>query len=287
MRLKVAEVTKNALKRDAVASTVSSYERIYDGSQAGGTERRKAEYKRFTNKYYDLVTAFYEYGWGKSFHFAPRAPNESFPASLARHEHYLAHRLALRPGMRVADPGCGVGGPLCEIARFSGATVVGVNNSPYQIDRAGKLTESAGLSHLAEFLLCDFMNMDAPDNSFDAAYGIEATCHAPSKVGCYGEVFRVLKPGGFFAAYEYALTPRFDPKNPLHLRTKTDLETGGALQDIADPRQIDDALRQVGFELLESRNLAENPGPGLPWYQPLPVRGYLLPAFAVQMRDAW
>ena len=48
---KVAEVMKNALKRDAVASTVSSYERIFDGSQAGGTERRKAEYKRFTNKY--------------------------------------------------------------------------------------------------------------------------------------------------------------------------------------------------------------------------------------------
>lgn len=24
------------------------------------------------NKYYDLVTSFYEYGWGESFHFAPR-----------------------------------------------------------------------------------------------------------------------------------------------------------------------------------------------------------------------
>lgn len=24
------------------------------------------------NKYYDLVTSFYEFGWGESFHFAPR-----------------------------------------------------------------------------------------------------------------------------------------------------------------------------------------------------------------------
>jgi sterol 24-C-methyltransferase len=24
------------------------------------------------NKYYDLVTSFYEYGWGESFHFANR-----------------------------------------------------------------------------------------------------------------------------------------------------------------------------------------------------------------------
>ena len=113
------------------------------------------------------------------------------------------------------------------------------------------------------------MNMDTPDNSFDAAYAIGATIHAPSKVGCYGEVFRVLKPGGYFAAYEYCLTSRFDSNNPRHRKIKSDLEVGGALPDIAFSHQIDDALRQVGFELLESRDLAENPGPGLPWYQPL------------------
>ena len=115
-------------------------------------EQRKTAYKDLTNKYYDLVTDFYEYGWGDSFHFAPRAPNESFPDSLARHQRYLAQRLALRPGMRVADLGCGVGGPLREIARFSGATIVGVNNNEYQLERARKLTDEAGLGHLAEFL---------------------------------------------------------------------------------------------------------------------------------------
>ena len=166
------------------------------------------------------MTDFYEYGWGDSFHFAPRAPNESFPDSLARHQRYLAQRLALRPGMRVADLGCGVGGPLREIARVSGAAIVGVNNNEYQLDRARKLTEEAGLGHLAEFLKCDFMHMDAPDNSFDAAYAIEATIHAPSKVDCYGEVFRVLKPGGCFAAYDYCLTSRFDANNRRHRKIK-------------------------------------------------------------------
>ena len=118
--------------------------------------------------------------------------------------------------MRVADLGCGVGGPLREIARVSGATIVGVNNNDYQIERARKLTEEAGLGHLAEFLKSDFMQMDAPDESFDAAYAIEATVHAPSKVDCYGEVFRVLKPGGCFAAYDYCLTSRFDANNRRH-----------------------------------------------------------------------
>ena len=38
---------------------------------------------------------------------------------------------------------------------------------------------------------------------------------------------------------------------------------------IAYPHQVDDSLRQVGFELLEARDLSKNPGPGIPWYQPL------------------
>ena len=269
MSSKLSNIMGTALRRDAVASAARSYERVYGSDEAGSLEQRKTAYEDLTNKYYDLVTDFYEYGWGKSFHFAPRASNESFAESLARHEQNLAQRLALRPGMRVADMGCGVGGPLREIARFSGTTIVGVNNNEYQLERARTLTDEAGLGHLAEFLKCDFMRMDAPDESFDAAYAIEATVHAPSKVGCYGEVFRVLKPGGCFAAYEYCMTGRFDPNNPRHRRIKSDLETGGALPDIAAPHQIDEALRQVGFELLESRDLTENAGPGIPWYQPL------------------
>ena len=266
---RLSNILRNALERDEVASTARSFERVYRGDEASSLEQRRTDYGRLTNQYYDLVTDFYEYGWGESFHFAPRAPHESFAASLARHEHYLARRLSLRPGMRVADVGCGVGGPLREIARFSGATIVGVNNNGYQLERARKLTDEAGLGHLAEFLECDFMHMDAPDDSFDAAYAIEATVHAPSKVGCYGEVFRVLKPGGCFAAYEYCLTSRFDPDNPRHRRIKGDIEIGGALPDIAFPYQIDDALREAGFEVLETGDLAENPGPGIPWYHPL------------------
>lgn len=66
---------------------------------------------------------FYEWGWGPSFHFAPRAKGESFAASEARHEHVIALKLGLRPGMHVMDLGAGVGGPAREIARFSGAKI--------------------------------------------------------------------------------------------------------------------------------------------------------------------
>ena len=178
MAFKLTDILKDAKSGDGVASRVRDYVLRYGGAARDGRDERKADYRNFENTYYDLVTDFYEYGWGQSFHFAPRVEGESFAASIARHQHYLAHRLDLRPGVMAVDLGCGVGGPLIEIARFSGARIVGVNNNAMQLERAVERTEAAGLDHLADYLKCDFMQVDAPDESFDAVYSIEATCSA-------------------------------------------------------------------------------------------------------------
>lgn len=223
--------------------------------------------------YYDLVTDLFEYGWGRSFHFAHRNPDETFPESLARHERFMASKLDLRSGMKVLDLGCGVGGPQREIVRFSGAKVVGVNNNPYQVERARKLTGKAGLTHLTDYFVCDFMDVPDQDGSYDAVFSIEASCCAPDKVGVYGEVFRLLKPGGCFGAYEYCMTDRYDPDDARHQRIKSDLEYGGGLHGVAYPVEIDTALREAGFEILETCDLADDPGPGLPWYEPLAGSG--------------
>jgi len=264
MVTKLTGFLRGGTASDRVDARIEDYKRRYDEP-----DERKANYRDFENTYYDLVTDFFEYGWGQSFHFAPRAAGESFAASLARHEHYIAHRLRLGPGMRAVDLGCGVGGPLIEIARFSGAGIVGVNNNALQLERAARRSEAAGLSHLSDWLECDFMRVAAPDASFDAAYSIEASCCAPDKVGVYGEAFRLLKPGGCFAAYEYCLTDRFEDDDPEHRRLKAVMEHAGALPDIGRPHEVDDALREVGFELTEARDLAAEAPPGIPWYEPL------------------
>jgi SAM-dependent methyltransferase len=112
----------------------------------------------------------YEYGWAKSFHFSRFYKGESFAASLARHEHYLAAKMGLRPGMKVLDVGCGVGGPAREIAQFSDATIVGLNNNDFQLQRARKYTKKAGLEHQVTYVKGDFMKLAEQfgDNSFDA-----------------------------------------------------------------------------------------------------------------------
>ena len=287
MAFKLSKILKDVSGASGVTPTVREYEERLLTSNRGSREERRSSYEGISVLYYDLVTDFYEYGWGRSFHFAPCVPGESFEASLARHEHYIAHMLGLRPGMVVADFGCGVGGPLIEIARFSGAKIVGVNSNSYQLERAGRLTEEVGLAHLSDFLNCDFLNVDVPDESFDAVYSIEATCHAPDKTSVYGEIFRLLKPGARFAAYEYCMTERFHPDNPLHRQLKEDIQLGGGLLIIDDKQTVDEALREVGFEVLETRDLAEQAGPSIPWYEPLVGSGISFASFRSSRIGRW
>jgi sterol 24-C-methyltransferase len=107
--------------------------------------------------YYDLATDLYEEGWAQSFHFCRFAPTESFLQALARHEHYLAHRINITDSMTVLDVGCGVGKPAREIATFTGCNVVGLNNNAYQIERATAHAAREGLSDKVTFAKGDFM----------------------------------------------------------------------------------------------------------------------------------
>ena len=50
------------------------HEHVYNGAEPENLVQRTTDYESLTNKHYDLVTDFYEWGWGESFHFAPPGP---------------------------------------------------------------------------------------------------------------------------------------------------------------------------------------------------------------------
>ena len=179
-------------------------------------QERVDSYATLTRHYYNIATDLYENGWGQSFHFCRFYRGEGFCQAIARHEHYLAHMMGLKAGMKVLDVGCGVGGPAREMTRFADVNVVGLNNNDYQIERATNYAEKAGLANKHKFVKGDFMQMSFEPNSFDAVYAIEATVHAPSLEGVYSEIFKVLKPGGVFGVYEWLMTDNYDPTNPRH-----------------------------------------------------------------------
>jgi sterol 24-C-methyltransferase len=231
---------------------------------------RVENYTDVVNGYYDGATELYEYGWAKSFHFSRFYKGEAFAASLARHEHYLASQMSLRPGMRVLDVGCGVGGPAREIARFADVNIVGLNNNDFQIGRARKYTKEADLEDNVQFVKGDFMKLSEQfgENSFDAVYAIEATVHAPTWEGVYGEIMKVLKPGGVFGVYEWCMTDRWDPSIPEHKALAHEIELGNGIPEMRHLHKAREALKTVGFEIEHEEDLADRPD-SVPWYYPL------------------
>jgi len=251
---------------DSVKEKASKYTKLHEFG--GGTKQERVDNAQdMTNYYYDLVTDFYEFGWGQSFHFAPRFKGESFDDSLTRHEWYIGSRLQVAPGEHILDVGCGVGGPMRNIARFTKARITGINNNAYQLKRVAAKNIVEKLADTCSGVKGDFMNMPFEDATFDGIYAIEATVHAPDRTGCYREIFRTLKPGKLFCAYEWVVTDKYDPKNKYHVQLKEGIEIGNSLPDIARAADVLQSLRDAGFEVLEHSDLAANSE--VPWYAPL------------------
>jgi sterol 24-C-methyltransferase len=97
----------------------------------------------------------------------------------------------------------------------------------------------------------DFANFSA---QFQFSHGtVLLSMYLPPLVlqrGAYSEVYRVLKPGQYFALDEWCMTDRFDPNNGKHLSIKADIELGNGLPDIRTTHQCVQAMKDAGFEVL-------------------------------------
>jgi sterol 24-C-methyltransferase len=234
-------------------------------------EGRKQRYADMVNHFYNLVTDFYEWGWGQSFHFGPRFKDETFVESIKRAEYYLALRLGMKAGMKALDVGCGVGGPMRNIAMHTGSNIEGITINEYQVKIGNKYNENTGLAHLCLLKQGDFQNLPWPDKYFDVAYEIEATCHSPDRVQTFSGVNRVLKQGGLFAGYEWVVTPKYDPNNKDHVRIKEGIEVGNGLPTLVPASHILECMEKAGFEIIDSydANRGVHAANEIPWYDTL------------------
>ncbi len=109
------------------------------------------------------------------------------------------------------------------------------------------MNKQVGLSHLCELKEMNYLQIKYDDNSFDKAFAIESTCHSGKRTDVFAEVFRVLKPGGLFASYEWVLTPDYDAKNPKHVKARQLIEKGNALPQLITGEAAENAMKEVGF----------------------------------------
>lgn len=104
----VTELGKN--KKQAVQGEVTRYVDNYldshaeDGKQAQretALKNRREHAKDVATNFYSLVTDFYEYGYGHSFHFAPIYDGKSLSENIAIYEQGVAKLLKAKPGMKL------------------------------------------------------------------------------------------------------------------------------------------------------------------------------------------
>lgn len=170
----------------------------------------------------ERLTSYYEDTWfeyrllwldssTRAMHFGYEQPGTTSHAeSLLALNHVMAEHVDLRPGERVLDAGCGVGGTSMWLSEAYGAEVVGVNLVDEHVERARRYVRQRNLGARVKFVRADYTATGLPDASFDVVWAQESACHARDKGALAREAARVLRPGGRLVMAEYLATPGHD-----------------------------------------------------------------------------
>jgi len=110
------------------------------------------------------------------------------------------HRIApIEEGSTVVDIGCGAGMDLLLAARSVGPRghAIGVDMTEAMAEKARASARAAGLENV-EIRLGDAMSLPLDDSSVDVVISNGVLNLTSDKSIAFGEVFRILKPGGRF-----------------------------------------------------------------------------------------
>ncbi|KAL4633058.1 hypothetical protein ACB092_04G093800 [Castanea dentata] len=113
----------------------------------------------------------------------------------------FVQKLELKPGQKVLDVGCGIGGGDFYMANNFHVDVVGIDLSINMVSFA--LERAIGLSCSVEFEVADCTKKTYPENSFDVIYSRDTILHIQDKPALFRSFYKWLKPGGKVLISDY------------------------------------------------------------------------------------
>jgi SAM-dependent methyltransferase len=118
--------------------------------------------------------------------------------------------LAHSPGGAILDVGTGPGWLLVALYRRSSELeLLGIDISSAMVQRAGENLHRVGLSEAVEVQQADAGHLPFEDGRFDVVVSTGSIHHWKDPRSSLGEIFRVLKPGGYALLYDIVSdTPR-------------------------------------------------------------------------------
>ncbi|GAA3891347.1 methyltransferase domain-containing protein [Saccharothrix violaceirubra] len=178
-------------------------------------------------------------------------------------DHRIASGIALydlvldeiSPGDRVVEVGCGRGLGARRALTRAPSSVVGVDVTPEQVERA----RSAGTDPRLEFVVGSADDLPLSDDSSDLLISVEAAQHFADLSAFFREAARVLVPGG-----RLVLTTFFAADDDAGPKLSALLETFASGLDRAHPiSRVPDQLAAAGFVDVRIRSIGEHVWRGL------------------------
>jgi cyclopropane-fatty-acyl-phospholipid synthase len=183
------------------------------------------------------------------------APDATLEQAQAVKFDMVARKLALKPGMRLLDVGCGWGGMVMHAAREYGVQALGVTLSAQQAAWAQTAIKERGLEDLAEVRHLDYR--DVTETDFDAVSSIGLSEHIGKAQlpGYFAFLYGKLVPGG--RLLNHCITR---PDNTCPSRV-----TGGFIYryvfpdgELEGPGYLMSLMHDAGFEVRHEENLREH-----------------------------
>ncbi|MFF4660781.1 class I SAM-dependent methyltransferase [Streptomyces sp. NPDC001381] len=169
--------------------------------------------RRAVSHHYDVGNDFYEIVLGPSMVYSCAywpGPDSTLEEAQRDKLELVCRKLALSPGRRLLDVGCGWGSLAVHAAREHGVSVVGITLSQEQAAYARKRVADAGLTDRVEIRVQDYR--DVADGPYDAISSIGMAEHVGAeKYLEYATVLRgLLTPGGRLLNHQIARRPQRD-----------------------------------------------------------------------------
>jgi cyclopropane-fatty-acyl-phospholipid synthase len=169
----------------------------------------------------------------------------------------ISRKLALQPGMRLLDVGCGWGGMAIHAAREHGVEAVGVTLSRRQAEYAVDAVKEAGVDHLVEIRVQDYRDVD--DGPYDAISSIGMFEHVGlARLGEYFDrLYSLLRPQGRLLNHGISrpagpnARPRFARRSFIDRYVFPD----GELHEVGS---VVSRMQQSGFEVRHVESLREH-----------------------------
>lgn len=199
--------------------------------------------------HYDELDPAYRRIWGDHVHHGYWREGDETPeqaaAALVR---LVEQRLALEPGLRICDIGCGYGATAADLLTRHKVSIVGLTLSAAQ-HRIAK-----GRSTDFSCLLRDWLDNGLPSASFDRAYAIESSEHMADKPRFFAEARRILRPGGRLVVCAWLEGEGVRPWEVRHLLLPICRE--GRLPSMGSRADYEEMASQAGFRLTDYQDIS-------------------------------